>query len=170
MDRIAEVIKVMSTLGPRVLTWLNGSPGRKRAIGAALMGIGTALKFLGYSDIGVDVEGLNDLLQAVSNASDLFGLVMYIWGHAHNYLRKKDEMPVEWTTIANVPELKEIPKPAPEVVAQRTVSYEEIDVQTKEDIPVGTRIRASDGREGVVMLTKSRSAAGYTYAVRVEKR
>ena len=124
---------------------------------------------MGWDHEATTVVDVNEWVQGLTNTLDLVGTITALWGFIHPYMKEGELPKVEWNTIGQVPEIKELPKPV-SVVAQRPVVYEELEVNSKEQLPMGTKVRTPDGREGVTLVQKAVSGSGYVYTVRVEKR
>jgi hypothetical protein len=60
--------------------WLNAEPGRKRGIGAALLGIAAAADALGHTDVAEGVRAVNVAVQTVQVTTALSGVLMAGWG------------------------------------------------------------------------------------------
>ena len=60
--------------------WLNAEPGRKRGIGAVLLGVAAAADALGKAEIGEGARFLNQVVQVIEPATAISGLVMTAWG------------------------------------------------------------------------------------------
>lgn len=64
----------------QIKDWLNAEPGRKRGIGAVLLGLGAALNSLGHPQAAQGAELANEIIQGLSATSSISGVVMAGWG------------------------------------------------------------------------------------------
>lgn len=60
--------------------WLNASPGRKRGIGAGLLGCAVVLEQLGHGQAAEGVRAANAVIQGIETTTAISGLVMTAWG------------------------------------------------------------------------------------------
>lgn len=63
-----------------VKDWLNAEPGRKRGIGAALLGVAVVLEQLGHGQAAEGVRAANVVVQSIETTTALSGIVMTVWG------------------------------------------------------------------------------------------
>ena len=86
--------KGKSGMGERfkaIVGWLNEVPGRKRAIGAALLAISAVLRVYGHHDAAETAVGFNEVVQSVVvPGCDLVGVAFAVIGLAH--AKKKGQL------------------------------------------------------------------------------
>lgn len=63
-----------------VKDWLNAEPGRKRGVGAVLLGVAAACDYLGKAQVAEGVRALNVAVQSIEATTALSGLAMTVWG------------------------------------------------------------------------------------------
>lgn len=60
--------------------WLNAAPGRKRGIGAGLLGVAVVLEQLGHGQAAEGVRAANVIVQSIETTTAISGIAMTAWG------------------------------------------------------------------------------------------
>lgn len=96
-----------------------------------------------------------------------WGTLTVALGHKVAKAWKGDAVkPVEWTTIGEVPAVKQLPVATS---AAPMPTFEMIEVKTKVAVPLGAEVTIPDGRRGIIFTLKEQTGSGLTYVVRVGK-
>lgn len=161
----------LGNAGKNVWAFLDGKKTILWAIVVALQKAFPGLPVWGYVDAAANQLGWQNLPLALDpDQLVLWGTLAFGLGHKAVKAWKETPVKLEWKTIGEVPEIKDL-KAAPQVAeapvapAAPAPNPKLSDVRSKKQIMVGTVVLLNDGTKGVVIGIKEQSANGYTYSV-----
>lgn len=149
--------------GKKAILWLGLNMLQLKFPGLPIWGfINSAAHQIGWDGTSTGIDPA-EALNAVAGVVALGHRLVKLW--------KENPLELEWKTIGQVPEVKDLANAVdPPVKALEVPEFEFVEERSKQDFVVGSEVNVRDGRRGIVMHAKERSSAGYVYVVRVVKK